>query len=102
MDNSKSEDLVKASSVIKTSVFYEPEYRELCLTLFAAFTPEKMSTGFLKDLVETTHVLLKLMEHMSKRGHLVVGKRVKVKKKRAGNMKQAAAVQVRASEVTRT
>ena len=84
MDNSKSEDLVKASSVIKTSVFYEPEYRELCLTLFAAFTPEKMSTGFLKDLVETTHVLLKLMEHMSKRGHLVVGKRVKVKKKRAG------------------
>ena len=87
MDNSKNEDLVKASNVIKTSVFYEPEYRELCLTLFAAFTPDKMSNGFLKDLVETTHVLLKLMEHMSKRGHLVVGRRVKVKKKRGGGGK---------------
>ena len=84
MDNSKNEDLVKASNVIKTSVFYEPEYRELCLTLFAAFTPDKMSAGFLKDLVETTHLLLKLMEHMSKKGHLVVGKRIKVKKKGKG------------------
>ena len=46
--------------MIKTSVFYEPEYRELVLTLLAVWAPDKMSAGFLKDLVETTHVLLKL------------------------------------------
>jgi timeless len=82
MDNSKNPELVRACSVLKASVFYEPEYRELCLMLFNIYTPQKMSTGFLKDLVETSHVFLKIMEHMSKSGHLVVGK--KVKKRKAG------------------
>ena len=36
--------------------------------------------GYLTDLVHTTHVFLKLMEHMSKSKHLMVSKKIKVKK----------------------
>jgi hypothetical protein len=35
----------------------------------------------LRDLVETTHVFLKLMEHMSKSKHIMVSKKSKRKKK---------------------
>jgi hypothetical protein len=38
-----------------------------------------MSLGYLTDLVATTHVFLKLMEHMAKNKHLVVSKKTKVR-----------------------
>ena len=44
---SKSEDAkVRESAVIlRADVFYEPEYRELCLQQLSLYQPEKMSLG---------------------------------------------------------
>ena len=45
MSNSKDEDIKKSATVLKASVFFEPEYRELCLMLFNLYSPEKMTIG---------------------------------------------------------
>ncbi len=81
MENSGDDSVRQSAKVIRANVFFEPEYRELTLALFNMYTPDKMSRGFLRDLVEANHVFLKIMEHMAKSKHLVVGKRMK---KRAG------------------
>lgn len=44
-----------------------------------------MSTSYLKDIVETTHAFLKLMEHMSKSKHIMVSKKQKKVKPRKNN-----------------
>jgi len=82
MEGSKNSDIKEAGRILKSSVFYEPEYRELCLQQLSLFNPDRMSIGFLTDLVATTHIFLKLMEHMSKNKHLIVSKKgtKKVKK----------------------
>ena len=73
------EGAVKQSGLIlRSDVFYEQEYRELCLQQLNIYNETKMSLSYLKDLVETTHVFMKLMESMSKSNHLMV----KSKKKR--------------------
>ncbi len=77
MENSGDAEIKQSGKVIKAQVFFEPEYRELTLTLFNIYSPERFSPGFLKDLVEANHVFLKIMEHMSKSKHLMVGKRLK-------------------------
>ena len=45
----------------------------------------RMSKDYLTDLVSTTHVFLKLMEHMSKNKHLIVSKKTKRKVKKSSN-----------------
>ena len=44
----------------------------------------RMSRGYLTDLISTTHVFLKLMEHMSKNKHLIVSKKTKKKVRKSG------------------
>jgi len=84
MEGSSNPDIKEAGRVLKASVFYESEYRELCLQQLSSFNPDKMSVGYLTDLVATTHVFLKLMEHMSKNKHLIVSKKSKKKPKKSG------------------
>ena len=70
-------------------MFYESEYRELCLQQLSTFNPDKMSLGYLTDLVATTHVFLKLMEVMSRGKKMIVSKKKKVMKKSTGKKKGA-------------
>ena len=77
MEGSASPDIKEAGRVLRSSVFYEPEYRELCLQQLSSYNPDRMSRDYLTDLVSTTHVFLKLMEHMSKNKHLIVSKKTK-------------------------
>ena len=79
MDQSKNPEIVESSKRLKVKVFYEPEYRELCLMLFSIYSPAKMSKGFLKDLIETSHIFLKIMEKMSAGKHLIIGKKIRKK-----------------------
>ena len=79
MDQSKKPEILESSKRLKVKVFYEPEYRELCLMLFSIYNPARMSKGFLKDLIETSHIFLKIMEKMSAGKHLIIGKRIKKK-----------------------
>ena len=86
MEGSTNPDIKEAGRVLKSSVFYEPEYRELCLQQLSSYNPDRMSRDYLTDLISTTHVFLKLMEHMSKNKHLIVSKKTK-KKVRKSNKK---------------
>lgn len=55
------------------NIFYLMEYRELFLTLFRKFDEKKQPRSFLRDLVETTHLFLKMLEKFCKgRKNLVV------------------------------
>lgn len=60
------------------------EYRELFLALFRKFDERCQPRSFLRDLVETTHLFLKMLERFCRcRGNLMVqNKRKKRKKKR--------------------
>ncbi|CAI9538196.1 unnamed protein product [Staurois parvus] len=84
MDHSKDESVRDSSKVIKNNIFYVMEYRELFLALFRKFDETKQPRSFLKDLVETTHLFLKMLEKFckGKRTIVVQNRRVKRKKKK--------------------
>ncbi|KAM5179479.1 protein timeless homolog [Mantella aurantiaca] len=84
MDHSKDDTVRESSKVIKNNIFYVMEYRELFLALFRKFDETKQPRSFLKDLVETTHLFLKMLEKFckGKRSIMVQNRRVKKKKKK--------------------
>lgn len=55
------------------NIFYVMEYRELFLTLFRKFDETKQPRSFLRDLVETAHLFLRMLERFCRgRANLVV------------------------------
>ena len=75
---SSSEPVQKSARVIKANVFYVLEYREMCLVLLQNYCETQHSVSYLKDLVETTHIFLKLLEQFCKTNrHVVVQKTVR-------------------------
>lgn len=90
MDKYGSESVRKSSRVLKGNIFYVPEYREMCLVLLQNYKEVKHSIDYLKDLVETAHVFLKLFEDYSKsNGRIIVQKKTKVLTKRKKKSKSA-------------
>ncbi|KAK7070397.1 hypothetical protein SK128_017324 [Halocaridina rubra] len=82
MDKSSSEEVRESSKVLKSKLFYVIEYREMILILLQNYDRVKMSFAYLKDLVETAHIFLKLLEQFCSRSrHLVVMKKKKKTKK---------------------
>lgn len=87
MDKHGSSNVQNSSRVLKSNVFYVPEYRELCIVLLQNYKESKHSLAYLKDLVETTHIFLKLFEQFAKDNrHIVVQKKTKAVRKRKKNM----------------
>ncbi|XP_073408343.1 protein timeless homolog isoform X2 [Dendrobates tinctorius] len=82
MDHSKDGSVRESSKVIKNNIFYMMEYRELFLALFRKFDETKQPRSFLKDLVETTHLFLKMLEKFCKGKSTVMVQSRKVKKKK--------------------
>ncbi|EFX80319.1 putative TIMEOUT/TIM-2 protein, partial [Daphnia pulex] len=83
MDKYGSESIRNSSRVLKSNVFYVPEYREMCLVLLLNYKENQHSLTYLKDLVETNHIFLKLFEQFAKGNrHLVVQNKSKVPQKR--------------------
>ncbi|XP_018561954.1 protein timeless homolog [Anoplophora glabripennis] len=93
MDRSPDGTVRDSSKVIKSNIFYVPEYREFVLTLLVTYDELKMSDSYLSDLIETQHVFLKMFEAFcgGREGSLVVQKKTKGKKRR--NKKAPASVQ---------
>ena len=89
MVSSKDQAVQNSGLVLRADVFYESEYREVCIQQLSLYQPEKMTLSFLKDLVETTHVFLKLMEHMAKSSHIMISskKTRRAKPKSSGSKK---------------
>ena len=83
MDKSSSESIRNSSRVLKSNVFYVPEYREMCLVLLLNYKETQHSLTYLKDLIETNHIFLKLFEQFAKGNrHLVVQNKAKAPQKR--------------------
>ncbi|CAH6778542.1 Timeless [Phodopus roborovskii] len=84
MDICPDEAVRESSRIIKNNIFYMMEYRELFLALFRKFDERYHPRSFLRDLVETTHLFLKMLERFCRsRGNLMVqNKRKKRKKKK--------------------
>uniref|UniRef100_A0A6I8NIU0 Timeless circadian regulator n=1 Tax=Ornithorhynchus anatinus TaxID=9258 RepID=A0A6I8NIU0_ORNAN len=73
MDQSEDEAVRESSRIIKNNIFYVLEFRELFLALFRKFDETRQPRSFLCDLVETTHLFLKMLEHFCRgRGGLMV------------------------------
>uniref|UniRef100_A0A672FI31 Timeless circadian clock n=1 Tax=Salarias fasciatus TaxID=181472 RepID=A0A672FI31_SALFA len=83
MDRSQDEGIRQSSNVIKSNIFYLMEYREIFLTLLRKFDETKQPQSYLKDLVETTHLFLRMLERFCKgRRNLMVVKRKKSRGKK--------------------
>ncbi|XP_050412859.1 protein timeless homolog [Patella vulgata] len=82
MDRSGNSHFIESAKVIKSNVFYLTEYRDIFVTLLRKFNESQMSRTYLKDLVESTHLFLKMLETWSKKGSVVVQKKKKHKSKK--------------------
>ncbi|KAL6111612.1 timeless [Pungitius sinensis] len=91
MDRSQDESIRQSSSVIKSNIFYLMEYREIFLTLLRKYDETRQPHSYLKDLVESTHLFLRMLERFCKgRRSLMVQKR-KVRRKRSRGKKKPSA-----------
>ena len=85
MSLSKTEQ--ENSKVMQSNVFYHPEYRDIFVTLLRNFYEVFQPTASLRDMVECTHVYVRMMErYCSENKHLVV--RAKKRSKKKGKSKK--------------
>lgn len=82
MDKSGLEVVRSSAKVIKSNIFYVMEYSETVLHLMSSFDELKHSPAYLKDLIETQHIFLKLLHGFSRKDQIVVQKIVTVRKKK--------------------
>lgn len=74
--------------VIQSNVFYHPEYRDILVTPLRNYYEAFQSMECLRDLVECTHIYIKMMEkYCSENKHLVVRKTKKKAKKKGKKAK---------------
>ncbi|TKS71507.1 Protein timeless -like protein [Collichthys lucidus] len=88
MDRSQDESI---PSEFQCNIFYLMEYREIFLTLLRKYDETKQPQSYLKDLVESTHLFMRMLERFCKgRKNLMVQKK-KVRRKRSRGEKKTAA-----------
>ncbi|KAB5537051.1 hypothetical protein PHYPO_G00114380 [Pangasianodon hypophthalmus] len=87
MDRSKDENIRQSANVIKSNIFYLMEFREIFLTLLRKFDERMQPRSFLRDLVESTHLFLRMLERFCKgRNNLLVQKKKTKRKKKKKNL----------------
>ncbi|CAJ1051754.1 protein timeless homolog [Xyrichtys novacula] len=92
MDQSQDESIRQSSNVVKSNIFYLMEYREIFLTLLRKYDETKQPHSYLRDLVESTHLFLRMLERFCKgRKNLMVQKKKVRRKKARGKNKPPAA-----------
>ncbi|KAF0730149.1 protein timeless, partial [Aphis craccivora] len=67
MYQSKNPTLESSARTILTNLFYMVEYRDLLLGLLNLYDEVKFSRMYLKDVIETNHIFMKLLEHLGKK-----------------------------------
>ncbi|KAM3621383.1 uncharacterized protein V6R79_010566 [Siganus canaliculatus] len=93
MDHSQDESIRQSSTVIKSNIFYLMEYREIFLTLLRKYDETTQPQSYLKDLVESTHLFLRMLESFCKGRKNLMVQRKKVKRKRSRGEKKASALE---------
>uniref|UniRef100_A0AAQ5ZUR6 Timeless circadian clock n=1 Tax=Amphiprion ocellaris TaxID=80972 RepID=A0AAQ5ZUR6_AMPOC len=100
MDRSQDETIRQSSSVIKSNVFYLMEYREIFLTLLRKYDETRQPHSYLKDLVESTHLFLRMLERFCKGRKNLMVQNVKRKKSQGKKQQSAAETSPEALEET--
>ncbi|XP_033995329.1 protein timeless homolog [Trematomus bernacchii] len=91
MDRSQDESIRQSSSVIKSNIFYLMEYREIFVTLLRKYDETKQPHSYLIDLVESTHLFMRMLERFCKgRNNLMVQKKKVRRRKSQGKKKPPA------------
>lgn len=110
MDKCTDQSVKESSKVIKSNIFYVLEYREFILQITLAYDDTKMPKyvqifhfffrtitffnvhilktyfrSYLKDLLETVHLFLKMLEHFCNKHSLVVQKKIQSKRNKKSN-----------------
>ncbi|XP_019942307.2 protein timeless homolog isoform X2 [Paralichthys olivaceus] len=83
MDRSQDDSIRQSSNVIKSNIFYLMEYREIFLTLLRKFDETKQPHSYLKDLVESTHLFLRMLERFCKGRKNLMVQRKKVRRRKS-------------------
>ncbi|XP_031707540.1 protein timeless homolog [Anarrhichthys ocellatus] len=91
MDRSQDESIRQSSSVIKSNIFYLMEYREIFLTLLRKYDETRQPHSYLKDLVESTHLFLRMLERFCKGRKSLMVQKKKVRRKRSHGKKKPSA-----------
>ncbi|XP_068576623.1 protein timeless homolog [Cebidichthys violaceus] len=91
MDRSQDESIRQSSSVIKSNIFYLMEYREIFLTLLRKYDETRQPHSYLKDLVESTHLFLRMLERFCKGRRSLMVQKKKVRRKRSHGKKKPSA-----------
>ena len=88
MGESQDDALRSNATIMKNNILYQPEYRDIFVTIIRNYNEVVSSRALLRDLVETVHIYIKLVEHFcKKKGRVLVqGKR---KKRGAGSRKKS-------------
>ncbi len=85
MEKSPDETLRESAKVIVSNILYHPEYREVLVTLLRNFQEVFQTRAALRDLVETAHVYIHMLEvHCQQNTHVMT----KERKKRSGGKKK--------------
>ncbi|GAU99701.1 hypothetical protein RvY_10661 [Ramazzottius varieornatus] len=78
MATGSDEAIARAAKQIQSNVFYQPEYRDVFFKLLREFNEAKYTREYLKDLILTVHIFLKLLEvYLKKTSHLFVLKKAR-------------------------
>nr|XP_054752328.1 protein timeless homolog [Lytechinus pictus] len=78
-----SPELKESADAIQSNVFYVLEYREVFITLLKKFNEVTCTRTYLKDLIESVHIFMKMLEKYGKgKKTLIVQKKLKKKSKR--------------------
>uniref|UniRef100_A0AAQ4RR10 Timeless circadian clock n=1 Tax=Gasterosteus aculeatus aculeatus TaxID=481459 RepID=A0AAQ4RR10_GASAC len=88
MDRSQDESIRQSSSVIKSNIFYLMEYREIFLTLLRKYDETRQPHSYLIDLVESTHLFLRMLERFCKGRRSLMVQKKKVRRRRSRGKKK--------------
>lgn len=83
MTQSKDSTILQSSKVILSNLLYHSEYREVFVLLLRNYNEAVLPLTFLEDVVEMTHVYLRLVNLYSKQtGQVVIQKKRKSTKRK--------------------
>ncbi|XP_076297468.1 circadian regulator timeout [Lasioglossum baleicum] len=89
MDQSADRGVRESSRVIKSNVFYVPEYRETILSQLLNFEEVRMSRQYLVDLVTTAHIFLKMLSnYCGKSSRGIIVQQLKRKRQKSSGKKR--------------
>ncbi|CAO1421421.1 unnamed protein product [Diamesa hyperborea] len=87
LELTEDEDCQGLMNKLRNNMFYVVEYREIILQLLLQYTDSNFTKSYLRDIIDTVNIYLKMLEKFCK-GNIVVQKKVKKTKKKSKKPKK--------------